>query len=100
MWKLITPNVKNIIDSHNKNVLKNQTEGKERACNCRIKEQCPLNGECLAKNIIYEAEITTNNINDEPLKYIGLTGNTFKERFSNHKSSFKNEKYGNKLSTF
>ena len=89
-----TPNVKNIIDSHNKNVLKNQTEGEERACNCRIKDQCPLNGECLAKNIIYEAEITTNNINDEPLKYIGLTGNTFKERFSNHKSSFKNEKYG------
>ena len=89
-----TPNVKSIIDSHNKNVLKNQAVGEERACNCRIKDQCPLNGECLAKNIIYEAEINTNNINDEPLKYIELTGNTFKERFSNYKSSFKNEKYG------
>ena len=62
-----TPNVKSIIDSHNKNVLKNQTEGEERACNCRIKDQCPLNGECLAKNIDDET-IEIHRINGEHIQ--------------------------------
>ena len=49
-----------------------------------------LNGECLTKNIVYKA--TVESI-DTTKQYIGMTSTTFKDRFSNHKKSFKNEKY-------
>ena len=42
--------------------------------------------------VIYQAEVT-NNMNDEKMFYIGLTSKTFKERYTNHKTSFKHKKY-------
>ena len=43
-------------------------------CNCRIPEDCPLQGSCNIKGIVYEAEVTpvssTNGIGTK--KYIGL----------------------------
>ena len=68
------------------------------ACNCIVKNQCPLNGECLAENTIYEATISIDDdTNDDnvPMKYIGLAETTFKKRFSNHKKSFNHERYEN-----
>ena len=47
-------NVDSIISSHNKKLLNPITN--EPGCNCRIKENCPLNNRCLITNIVYEAK--------------------------------------------
>ena len=62
----------------------------EKECNCRGKNICPLNGKCLTKSIVYRAEIKSDQ---DTVAYIGLASNTFKERYLNHISSFRNHKY-------
>ena len=42
-------NMKNFIKQHNARVLKNQEHSEERSCNCRVKDNCPLDGKCLRK---------------------------------------------------
>ncbi|KAL9988993.1 hypothetical protein ACROYT_G003495 [Oculina patagonica] len=58
-----SPNVKQIIDGHNKTVLRQNTPPEEttqpKTCNCRQPEKCPLEGECLVKEVVYQATITT-----------------------------------------
>ena len=63
-------------------------------CNCRVKESCPLNGNCLQSNVIYKCSVTSSNQNTEA-NYIGLTENTFKDRFYKHRNSFKHESKAN-----
>ena len=47
-------------------------------CNCRVKEDCPMQNKYLTPQIVHEAEITKST--DEELKiYYGLTETTFKE---------------------
>ena len=105
------PNIKNQIDDHNKRQLKEAEEERaadepaveeedkkeERTCNCRKKELCPLNGECLKSGIVYQATVTEKRRNKEDKidTYIGLTSNSFKARLANHKQSFKNPKLRN-----
>ena len=62
----------------------------KKECNCRGKNICPLNGKCLIKSIVYRAEITSDQ---DTVAYIGLASNTFKERYLNHISSFRNQRY-------
>ena len=62
----------------------------KRTCNCRDKEECPLDGNCLITRIVYKADVITNN---NTISYIGNTGGTFKSRYANHKKSFKYEQY-------
>ena len=55
-------NVKNVISKHNKRVLNNMkgTKAKskvQRNCNCQSHEECPLQGSCLTKSIVYKAEV-------------------------------------------
>ena len=80
------PNMKSIIASHNKTVLSNYTSTPAtehvKECNCRKKEQCPLEGQCLINNIVYQAIVTTNTTTET---YIGLATNV-KERYRNHTS--------------
>ena len=47
---------------------------------------------CLTSSIIYNAQVTTNSATKN---YIGLTEGTFKQRFSQHKATFKHRKYTN-----
>ena len=86
------PNMKDIIDGHKKKILgKNKAEENtsnvEKLCNCRNPASCPLNGQCLKQSVIYQATVTTN---EGKKTYIGLTKNSFKERFNGHKTTFKN----------
>lgn len=81
------PNIKNIIDSHNKSTLSGNKEP-ERLCNCRRREECPMNGKCLDKSLIYQATVSTANGNSTST-YIGLTEGEFKTRFNNHTQSFR-----------
>ena len=85
------PNVKNVIDNHNKKIIKKHATQQDETippCNCRNKATCPLNGECRTSNIIYKATVTTENKTET---YVGLTENEFKTRYRNHTSSFNNE---------
>ena len=87
-------NVKTIISSHNKaQISKPVAQSEEVAgCNCRKKDSCPLEGNCKIQNIVYQAEVTTPQSKET---YVGLCDTMFKERFNNHKCSFRNERYKN-----
>ena len=78
------PNVKSALQRHNHKVLR--TEKSVALCNCR-KRACPVDGKCLTKGVVYKATVSTSN---EVKEYIGSTCDTFKSRYNNHLSSFKN----------
>ena len=82
------PNLKQNIDDHNKSILHNKIMP-PRSCNCRVKTECPLSGKCLKESVVYQATVSTEDHNP-PQTYVGLTENSFKTRYSNHKSSFPN----------
>ena len=83
------PNVKTVISSHNKRILSTPAEHEERLCNCRDKDNCPLNGECLVPAVTYRAHVSTD-ANSKERQYTGVTEPPWKQRFRNHKSSFSN----------
>ena len=64
-------NMKSVINYHNMNVLNNTAEIKE-GCNCRNRNNCPLDGKCLTPNIIYEAQIISNQPKYKQKVYIGI----------------------------
>ena len=59
----------------------------------------PLDNKYLTLQLIYQADVT-KNLDDEYKYYQGLAETTFKERYSNHKSSFKNENNKNSMKLF
>ena len=83
-----TQNLERKITSHNSRILKSDTNSEdEKECSCRTKSNCPVNEKCLKKGVIYQAEVKSDDNKVET--YIGLAATTFKDRYSNHKSSFK-----------
>ena len=78
-------NVKQIIDGHNKNILKKAAQPQQdtttKTCNCRKADECPLKGECLLKEVVYQAKVTTK---EKTETCIGLTATEFKTRWRNH----------------
>jgi hypothetical protein len=86
-----TENIEKIIKNHNRKILSPKVERIQQECNCRNKLDCPMNGKCRFKNVIYKCIVTAKN---QPKKvYIGLTEGEWKTRYNNHKSSFKNKIY-------
>ena len=55
-------NIGKIIKTHNAKLL-NQTHRQQPSCNCRNKQECPLNGKCRCKNIVYLAQVKIQNPN-------------------------------------
>ena len=55
-------NINSVISSHNKNILNPRTT--LFGCNCRKKESCPLNGECLTSQLVDRATVT-NAVNED-----------------------------------
>ena len=86
-----TPNFKRIISAHNKKIL-HPTPPPEK-CNCQRKNECPMkDGLCREKNVVYKATVVSSGT--EPVEtYIGMTAPPFKERYGNHKKSFKHQRY-------
>ncbi len=91
-------NIKTIIAKHNKNLINKNaphdtSTNNTKTCNCR-NNNCPLAGNCLQKEIIYQATVTIEDTNKSDT-YIGLTATDFKTRYRNHISSFNNKKLRN-----
>ena len=92
------PNLKQLINSHNNHLLRKFEEEAPNTilekntdnCNCRNKVNCPLQNNCMLKNIVYRANVKTEDENNSSKSYIGVTENSFKTRYNNHKSSFNN----------
>ena len=61
-------------------------------CNCRNNSNCPLNGDCEEKCLVYKATVRTEN--DSHI-YYGQCEGEFKARYNNHTKSFRNRKYEN-----
>ena len=80
------PNMASIITSHNKTILRPNIQ--DYGCNCRKKNECPMQNNCLTPNIIHEATVT-NNTSIVEKTYFGLCETSFKERYRNHISSFR-----------
>ncbi len=73
------PNALNIIKASNKKVLQ-QDRGPSpvpKLCSCNDKTRYPLAGNCLVKNVMYEAQMSTD---DHAKIYIGSTDSNFKTR--------------------
>ena len=101
------PNLGHIIASHNSKIVgKGEPPVGKKKCSCPEKDKpnCPLAGECLAENIIYQAKIKAlppkrARLEDEVEKdprvlkvqtYLGRTKPNWKSRRNNHTASFKN----------
>ena len=85
-------NISSIISSHSRNIL--SPEQQSFGCTCRVKNECPLNGESQTPSVIYPADLIYDS-NDEEKFYFGLVNTTFKERYRNHVRDYKHEKYEN-----
>ena len=80
-------NMKQKIGKHNAKVLSNGNAPKEKVgCNCRVKNNCPIPGNCNHTNVVYQVEVCIEN---KKMLYYGSTEN-FKSRYSQHKSSINN----------
>ena len=53
--------------------------------NCKNRPECPLQGNCLKENGVYQAKVVTETTTEN---YVGLASN-FKERYRNHQTSFR-----------
>ena len=91
-------NMGTIISKHNKKTLSNNNtnDNNDKLCNCRSQQNCPLNNKCLTTNLIYNAQITSMTATQPTTKnYIGLTEGTFKQRYTQHKSTITHRKLSN-----
>ena len=78
-----------IIRSHNTKMLKPDSDPNTRTCCCRNKQQCPIEGNCLAECIVYLATVTAAT---KPTRhYFGLTEDNFKTHYNTHMHWFRAE---------
>ena len=85
-----TKNMSSFISSHHKKLLNSHT-GNIKPCNCRTKDECPLNGKCQVQEIVYKCILSTS-INPEKT-YLGNGEGGFKKRYKNHTKSFRRKRY-------
>ena len=80
------PSMKNVIQKHNSKILKDPKPTNNKTCSCRQKLYRPLNQNCLSECLVYNAVVNTSTTKN----YFGTCEKSFKERYNNHTSSFKN----------
>ena len=68
------PNLKAKINAHNKSLLnKVASDSGQKECNCQRSRECPLQGNCVVKDVVYKAVIRTPNQEEgEGHTYLGL----------------------------
>ena len=67
-------------------------KAKEYDCNCRNKESCPLQNQCLTLKVIYEATVVNHSDGGKQI-YFSSSDTTFKKRYRNHTRDFNHERY-------
>ena len=89
-------NVRSIITSHNARIIRRSQSQNINTDNCnrRNTHACPLQNKCMSEDVVYKATVITNNTQDTK-HYIGMTSNTFKERYKSHIKSFTHKKDSN-----
>ena len=73
---------------------------KQNECNCKTRNNCPMNGLCNLNNVVYQGIIyPKENVKDKKT-YIKNFSTKWKIRYTNHKCSFSHEhlKYQTALS--
>ena len=91
------PNMAQIVSRHNNQLLKQlepKTPEVARTCSCpkavRDSASCPLGGQCLLTNTIYQATVTEVD-SGQVQTYTGLASTDWKARLAVHKSSMKHK---------
>ena len=93
------PNISASISAHNKKTLLEHTAQQQPAttakktCNCKEDETCPLHKNCLQTSVVYKATVERNQW--ETANYVGLTAQTFKQRYRGHTKSFDEPQHEN-----
>ena len=87
-----TENLSSIIKTHNKKVTNEKITPRDQ-CNCKNRNDCPLDGNCQTSDIIYKC-IASTTVNPDKI-YLGTAEGNFKKRYYNHKTSFKNREKAN-----
>ena len=87
------PNVKTMVNGHNKKVLSEETRSTLRTCNCPTNAVCPMDGNCLSENTLYSGTVSSNLPNYTPKEYVGMSAPPWKQRWANHTQSFNHRKY-------
>ena len=62
-------------------------------CNCRYKVSCPMDGNCLQKSFVYQAQVDSA---DSRKYFLGTSEDKFKTRYNNHTMPFRNGGYKKK----
>ena len=84
------PNVKSIINKHNKTVLDPPANTSEKTCSCMNKEKCVLQEKWLINNMMCKATLISNQINTYQHKIsYGITETKFKQRYANQVKSLR-----------
>ena len=83
-------NISSIASEHKKNLLYPNVN--QYGCNCQIREDFPLQNQCLTPNIIYIADVHCEANKDHKF-YFEVAKTPFKERFRNHNRDFNQEQY-------
>ena len=82
------PIIRSKINVHNKKTVQPKPTEPQNLCNCRVKEDCPMNGLCLKSSILYQATIKCSDSKNEQKRYKGICETKFKKPYANHKKSF------------
>ena len=70
-----TQNISQIIKGHKKKIVQKETQ-ETLECNCRVKTECPLIGDCRKESVMHKCTATTYN---SKKVYLGLTEEEFKK---------------------
>ena len=70
-------NIYKIIDNHNKKLINNldwkNNDNLKHACNCKVQNDCPLGNKCNLDNIVYQANISARENDNNDKVYRGMT---------------------------
>ena len=84
-------NMKQHIDKHNNKIIKQadpNANKNEKDCICRKPVDCPMDGKCAVKSVVYQAKVVNIKSRIPDKFYYGSSSMQFKQRYDH---SFKNE---------
>ena len=83
------PNMAQQIKQHNNKVIDSGQMEKSGGCNGhRAGRVCPVPGDCMAKGVVYGAEVTDLTTGGKET-YTGLTDGTIRDRIAKHEGNFR-----------